>query len=139
VKVHAPGAEPVILNDLIEILSDGRFRLQGRREDLIKVGGKRDSLTGLTAILLEMDGVIDGAFVMPASLADAARPLVIAVAPGLTAKAILGALRQRVDPAFIPRRVILVDSLPRDALGKLTKARLEEFLSVHGEAEAGRA
>lgn len=141
VKVHAPGAAPVALNDLIDILPDGRFQLQGRREDLVKVGGKRDSLAGLTSILLEIDGVRDGAFVMPASSAsvDAPRPFAIVAAPGLTPKAILGALRQRIDPAFIPRRVIMVDSLPRDALGKLPKARLDELLSVYGEAEADGA
>ena len=140
VKVHMPGAVPVALNDLIEILPDSRFRLLGRREDLVKVGGKRDSLAGLTAILLEIDGVRDGAFVMPKlSSAEAARPFAIVAAPGLTAKALLTALRQRIDPAFIPRRVIMVDALPRDALGKLPKARIDELLFVHGEAEADGA
>jgi acyl-coenzyme A synthetase/AMP-(fatty) acid ligase len=141
VKVYAPHAAPVALNDLIEILPDGRFCLQGRREDLVKVGGKRDSLAGLTAILLEIDGVHDGAFIMPISsdTAGAARPFAIVAAPGLGPKAILDALRQRIDPAFVPRRVIMVDSLPRDGLGKLPKARLEELLSVQGEAEADGA
>jgi acyl-coenzyme A synthetase/AMP-(fatty) acid ligase len=140
VKVHMPGAAPVALNDLIEISPDSRFRLLGRREDLVKVGGKRDSLAGLTSILLEIDGVRDGAFVMPVSpVADAARPFAIVAAPGLTPKIILAALRQRIDPAFIPRRLIMVDSLPRDALGKLPKARIDELLSVHGEAEADGA
>jgi acyl-coenzyme A synthetase/AMP-(fatty) acid ligase len=135
--VHMAGIAPIALTDLIEILADGRFRLLGRREDLVKVGGKRSSLAGLTSTLLEIDGVCDGAFVMPASsVADAARPYAIVAAPGLSAKAIVTALRQRIDPAFIPRRVIMVDSLPRNALGKLLKSRIEELLSVHGDAEA---
>jgi acyl-coenzyme A synthetase/AMP-(fatty) acid ligase len=52
-----------------------------------------------------------------------------AVAPGLSAEFILSALRQRIDPAFLPRPLHLVESLPRNAAGKLTRERLETMVA----------
>ena len=40
---------------------------------------------------------------------------------------IVAALRDRVDAAFLPRRIVHVDALPREATGKLTRARLGEL------------
>jgi acyl-coenzyme A synthetase/AMP-(fatty) acid ligase len=54
------------------------------------------------------------------------------VAPGLTSEFILAALRQRIDPAFLPRPLCLVDALPRNATGKLTRARLDALVAKAG-------
>ncbi|MEJ0070360.1 MAG: AMP-binding protein [Pseudomonadota bacterium] len=126
---------PLPLNDVLTFEPDGTFRLLGRREDMIKVGGKRASLAALTAHLLGIDGVQDGMMVMPDATGsdDAPRPCAIVVAPTLTPRAILDALRRRVDPVFVPRRVVLVEALPRDALGKLPKARLAALLGTASE------
>jgi acyl-coenzyme A synthetase/AMP-(fatty) acid ligase len=55
------------------------------------------------------------------------RLMAVAVAPGLSAAEILRALRRQIDPAFLPRPLILVDVLPRDRLGKLPRAALLEL------------
>jgi acyl-coenzyme A synthetase/AMP-(fatty) acid ligase len=36
-------------------------------------------------------------------------------------------LRQRLDAAFLPRRILRVADLPRDPTGKLPEARLAEL------------
>jgi acyl-coenzyme A synthetase/AMP-(fatty) acid ligase len=51
------------------------------------------------------------------------------VAPGLTSEALLAALRQRIDAAFLPRPLHFVDELPRNETGKLPRRALEEFES----------
>ena len=91
------------------------------------MAGKRSSLGHLNYHLNSIDGVRDGAFWLPP--ADAARRRRAAGrlrgrADGCRASAILAALRQRVDAAFLPRRIVTVDALPRDATGKLPAARL---------------
>jgi hypothetical protein len=48
----------------------------------------------------------------------------IVVAPNVDAATILAALRERIDPAFLPRPLHLVDTLPRNALGKLPRAEI---------------
>jgi acyl-coenzyme A synthetase/AMP-(fatty) acid ligase len=116
-----PGLGEVPLGDALEPLADGRFRLLGRLADMVKLGGKRASLAALNHALLGIPGVEDGAFVAPADVESnpAARLTAYVVAPGCTAAEILGLLRGRLDPAFLPRRLALVAALPRDPLGKL--------------------
>ncbi|MBV8167788.1 MAG: AMP-binding protein [Alphaproteobacteria bacterium] len=134
-QVEVPGMRGAVpLADVLALDPDGGFELLGRIGDLIKVGGKRGSLTALTNALLAIDGVTDGVVVMPdeegAPEGDGAmRPVALAVAPGLTAGDVLKALRRLVDPAFVPRRAILLDALPRDALGKLQRAEVTALLT----------
>jgi len=124
--VAAPFAAPTALNDVIEQLDNEQFRLLGRRTDLIKLGGRRASLSGLNRILTGIDGVIDGVFIAPDGLDDrpTARMLAFVVAPGCSPDAILAILRERIDPAFLPRRVVAVGALPRDEVGKLPRQAL---------------
>jgi acyl-coenzyme A synthetase/AMP-(fatty) acid ligase len=121
-----PGIGEVALSDALEFDADGRFRLMGRLSDLVKLGGKRASLAELNRMLAGVQGVVDGVFVAPEDLDSnpTSRLTAYVVAPGRSADDILGALRGRVDPAFLPRRMILVDELPRDGLGKLPKQAL---------------
>ena len=52
------------------------------------------------------------------------RLVAFVVAPQLSrASTIVAALRERVDAAFLPRRVVHVPALPREATGKLPAAR----------------
>jgi acyl-coenzyme A synthetase/AMP-(fatty) acid ligase len=119
---------PTPLQDVIEVLGDGtRFLLHGRTADMVNVAGKRNSLGYLTHQLLSVEGVRDGVFYLPGEQeADGVtRVMAFAVAPGLEAKAIMAALRERIDAAFLPRPLVLVDALPRESTGKLTRASLE--------------
>jgi acyl-coenzyme A synthetase/AMP-(fatty) acid ligase len=54
------------------------------------------------------------------------------VAPGLSRERLLAALRRRVDPAFLPRPLVLLERLPRAASGKLPRAALEALARAHG-------
>ncbi len=129
--VVASGAEPVALADELEPLGPGRFRLLGRRADVVKLGGRRASLTGLNRILTGLAGVADGSFVVPDDLdrRSNARLLAIVVAPGRSGPSILAELRRQMDPLFLPRRVVRVDALPRNALGKLPRHALLALLA----------
>ncbi|MFH5923429.1 AMP-binding protein [Roseomonas xinghualingensis] len=128
VSALVPGLpEPVPLADLVEISADGRFRLIGRRGDMVKRGGKRASLAGLNRVLSEIEGVEDGVFLAPSDLEEnpSARLAAYVVAPGRTNADIVAALRERVEAVFLPRPVVLVEKLPRNELGKITRRSLE--------------
>jgi acyl-coenzyme A synthetase/AMP-(fatty) acid ligase len=56
--------------------------------------------------------------------ATARRVAALVVAPTLDRASILAALRETVDPVFLPRPLHLVQSLPRNATGKLPRAAL---------------
>jgi len=123
-------AAAVRLADVIALEADGRFRLLGRSGDLLKVAGKRMSLAELNHRLLAVPGVEDGVVFLPDPTDDATvlRPAALVVAPTLAETQILEALRQCVDPAFLPRPLRRVERLPRNELGKLPRARLLELL-----------
>lgn len=127
--VSAPFMDDVVLADVLEPTGGG-FRLLGRRTDVVKLGGRRASLPGLNQVLLAVEGVLDGAFVVPDDLdaRSTARLLAVVVAPSRTGAAILAALRLVVDPVFLPRRVICVDRMPRNEMGKLPRGALLALL-----------
>jgi len=130
-EVTAPHATPAPLDDAVELLDLDRFRLLGRRQDIVKLGGRRASLAGLNRILLGLDGVEDGTFLQPPDQASngAARLIAVVVAPGLSPGGITHALRGHIDPIFLPRRIINVPALPRNEFGKLRQERLLELLA----------
>ncbi|MFC5524179.1 AMP-binding protein [Rhodanobacter ginsengisoli] len=123
-----------ILADIVS-LSDGgrRFRLCGRHADMLEIAGKRASLGDLSRRLLAIPGVKDGV-VFQLDGGDALgvhRIAALVVAPGLDEHVILDALRQAIDPLFLPRPLRLVDALPRNETGKLPRAALLELLHRH--------
>jgi acyl-coenzyme A synthetase/AMP-(fatty) acid ligase len=134
---HLPG--PVILADQVELLRDDSFRLLGRQTDVVKLAGKRASLAGLSAILRGIEGVEDGAFFAPDDLDSnpRARLAALVVAPTRSADEIASALRARVEAPFLPRRVVKVDSLPRNEVGKLPRSALAELLRRDGTNPVG--
>ena len=121
---HVP--EPTLLADVIEVIDSTRFRLLGRSNDLINIAGKRSSLAHLNYHLNMIPGVLDGAFWLPPDDATGGvvRLIAFVVAPMFEQQAlhdrVLAGLRERVDAAFLPRRVVRVPELPREpSTGKL--------------------
>lgn len=115
------------LADRLRLTSDTTFELEGRAGDVVNIGGKRASLEGLNRLLLSIDGVIDGAIFEPPAVADSTREqrlMALVVAPAVTRAELLASLRAQIDAAFLPRPLLRVDSLPRNAQGKLPKAEL---------------
>ncbi len=130
---HVP--QPTQLADVLEVLDAQHFRLLGRSNDLVNIAGKRSSIGHLNYHLNAIDGVVDGAFWMPperAGDAEVVRLVAFVVAPQLSDGAIVAALRQRVDAAFLPRRIVQVASLPRDPTGKLPAERLAALAAAPG-------
>ncbi|WP_326538362.1 AMP-binding protein [Pseudorhodoferax sp.] len=129
--------QPTPLADVLELQDGQHFRLLGRRGDLIHVAGKRSSLAHLNFQLGRVPGVLDGAFWLPDDVADGVvRPVAFVVAPGLGAHEVIAGLRARLEAVFVPRRVVLLHSLPREATGKLTAAALQALARQHGVAGA---
>jgi acyl-coenzyme A synthetase/AMP-(fatty) acid ligase len=129
---HVPQATP--LADVLEVIDAQTFRLLGRSNDLVNIAGKRSSIGHLNFHLNAIEGVLDGSFWMPPESSDAAgvaRLVAFVVAPGVPTERLRAALRQRVDAAFLPRRIVAVDALPREATGKLTAARLAQLAAAH--------
>jgi acyl-coenzyme A synthetase/AMP-(fatty) acid ligase len=123
-----------VLSDIVEQAADGTFTLHGRMADLVNIAGKRTSLASLSHHLNNIPGVRDGVFVMPEESANSlTRTIAFVVAPDISRETVLAALRLCVDPAFLPRQLFFVESLPRNATGKLTRLALNQLLRQYAQ------
>ena len=119
-----------LLHDRVEMRGDQQFTLLGRSADLIEVAGKRASLADITRRISAIPGVADVAVYQPdAAPGTANRVAALVVSRGVTEKQILAALSAGLDPVFLPRPLVFVDAIPRDALGKIPRARLRDALN----------
>ncbi|HTE13762.1 MAG TPA: beta-hydroxyacyl-ACP dehydratase, partial [Burkholderiales bacterium] len=119
--------EPVHLNDRLLHMEGDCFDLEGRLSDMVKIGGKRASLSALSLELAAIPGVLDGVFFVPDPQSYNARLSAFVVAPNVADHDIIAALRKRVDPVFLPRPLIRVGQLPRNATGKLTRDSMADL------------
>ncbi|MBK1735666.1 hypothetical protein CKO15_10295 [Halorhodospira abdelmalekii] len=118
------------LHDVLELDPNGPgFFLHGRSRDMLKIAGKRHSAAALSALLQAAPGVRDAVILPPEDNPwDPARVAALVVAAPPDAAAVKGWLREHVDPVFLPRPLLFVDTLPRDPSGKLPRAALIELL-----------
>ena len=113
-------------NDYITVHQADRFTLQGRKQDMINIAGKRASLAHLNHHLLAIGLVQDGCFYLPAAKHPSTRLVAFVVSQTPEHKAaIVQALKAAIDPIFLPRQVYFVDQLPRNATGKLPLSALD--------------
>lgn len=127
---HVEGLVP--LSDVLELHSPTRFILLGRHTDMVNIAGKRTSLAHLTHHLNSIPGVTDGALYWPQNSnqdaqARTQRPIAFVVAPTLSEAELTRALRERIDPAFMPRPVYFLPQLPRNHTGKLPQQALADL------------
>ncbi|SPA42984.1 putative enzyme; Acyl-coenzyme A synthetases/AMP-(fatty) acid ligases domain [Cupriavidus taiwanensis] len=133
--------QPVPLGDAIAPLDAQRFLLHGRKADLLNIAGKRTSLGYLNHQLTAIDGVRDGAFFMPADAHEGdthghvVRLVAVVVAPGVAPARLQQALRERIDPAFMPRPLYFAERLPRNAAGKLPREALAALVATLSGAQ----
>lgn len=110
------------ITDRLEVSPGGRFRLIGRKADLVNIAGKRTTLGELNRRLLAIPGVVDGCFVQPDP--ERERLAALVVAPTLEEAELLRQLALCMDPVFLPRPLVKLATLPRTDTGKLPRQLL---------------
>lgn len=129
--VRAPWAQgidvPTRTEDRITLETNG-FVHRGRMDDVVKVAGRRVALGDMVARTLEAPGVDDAAAsVLPAT--DGRGVMIgLAVATTHDATFVREHLARWFEPSVIPRVLVCVPTLGRDATGKLPLARLQTLL-----------
>ena len=111
--------------DLGRLDDEGFLWLVGRSSDLVISGGLNVYPAEVEAVIEEAPGVVESA-VIGAPHADLGEAVVaIVVADGKVCEEdILATLTGRLARFKQPRRVIFVEALPRNAMGKVVKAEL---------------
>ena len=118
-----------ITGDLGMFSADGYLTIVGRQKDLIIAGGMNIYPVEVEAALDALPGVLESAVIgVPhADLGEAVLAVVVArPGPAPDPAALLAALGQGLARFKLPRRIVLVASLPRNAMGKVQKAALRQ-------------
>jgi 4-coumarate--CoA ligase (photoactive yellow protein activation family) len=123
-----PGSGPYLGADLIAPAAGGGFHLLGRRDGVAKIAGKRVSLREIEEFLLGVPGVRDSAAMVRPSSGTRGEEIWVAVAAdGVTLAQLRTSLSTRLDPVALPRRIRILQALPREETGKLVHERLLEL------------
>lgn len=119
-----------ITGDLGRIDARGYVHIVGRGKDLIISGGFNVYPKEVEAEIDAMPGVVESAVIgLPHPDLGEGVTAVVVVVEGASAPAedaVIAALRDRLARFKQPRRVLFVDDLPRNAMGKVQKAKLRE-------------
>jgi acyl-coenzyme A synthetase/AMP-(fatty) acid ligase len=145
-ETHANGVQlnaaylqqPVLLDDMLNIQTNGHFKVVGRATDLVKVGGKRASIAELNQRLQAIPGITDGCF-FRIERADAELRLGAIVVSKLDIEIIIKTLKQHLDEVFLPRTVYYTDTIPRNSMGKLVDAEITTLVKQLRESPEFRS
>lgn len=122
--LHSSQPRPFVTSDLARSVPDG-FDLIGRADGVIKAGGKRVSLREVEERAVALAGVSDAAALGQEVGGARGQEVWLAVAArGVTADQVRRELARWLDPLALPRRLRVVNALPREENGKLPRTRL---------------
>ena len=120
----------------IAVIEDGYFRIMGRSSvDIIKSGGYKLSALEIEGVLLTHDDVREVAVIgIPDDTWGEAVVAVMSLRQG--ARLALDELKSwcegRMSAYKIPKKIQILDALPRNAMGKVTKPELAQRLTGQG-------
>ncbi len=118
-----------ITGDMGQFEPDGYLRLVGRAKDLIISGGLNIYPKEIEEAIDAIEGVVESAvFGIPHSDFGEAVAAAVTIKPGaaITAEDIVAKLRTQRAAFKTPKRVFIVDELPRNAMSKVQKNVLRE-------------
>ena len=125
-----------VTGDLGYLTEDGRLYLVGRQSDMIISGGYNVYPTEVEAALIDVEGVLEAA-VFGLKHPDFGEAVAAAVAPrpgaSLVEADLIKAARASLAGYKTPKRVFLMDALPRNAMGKTDRKALRaQFADAFG-------
>ncbi len=126
-----------VTGDIADIADDGRVSLIGRAKDLVITGGFNVYPKEVELLIDLMPGITESA-VIGVPHPDFGEAVVAVVAAKdrseLEAPTMISSLRGQLAAFKVPKRIFVVDELPRNAMGKVQKSLLrEQYKSTFAE------
>jgi crotonobetaine/carnitine-CoA ligase len=119
--------------DLVTPHADGYITFADRSKDMLKVGGENVAASEIERVAAMVPGVTEVAVVAGSDPGLDEVPIAFVIG-GPTAAGLDDAVRDACADQLadfkVPRRVILVDEMPRSTLGKVNKAELRRSLQA---------
>ena len=114
---------------------DGYLTIAARAKDVIITGGLNVYPKEVEDVLDQLDGVLESAVVgVPdPDFGEAVVAVIVPTAASTRDEAALrSGARNRLAAYKVPKRVLFLDALPRNSMGKVEKARLRQSLTASG-------
>jgi len=115
------------------VLDRGSYRILGRSSvDILKTGGEKISALEIEEVLRAHPHVIDAAVVGvpdPDWGERVCAAVMVRPSAPITAEQVRSFARARLAPYKVPKDVVLIDDLPRNAMGKVTKPDVQALFS----------
>ncbi|MDX1645651.1 MAG: acyl-CoA synthetase [Longimicrobiales bacterium] len=115
------------------VVEDGAYRILGRSSvDILKTGGEKVSALEIEDVIRSFAGVEDCAVVgVPdPRWGDRVCAAVVASQPmSMRVEALRTFVRERLAPYKVPKDVLVVQDLPRNAMGKVTKPAVRDLFT----------
>ncbi|XBI96975.1 hypothetical protein VPH35_033189 [Triticum aestivum] len=109
---------------------DGYIEIKDRSKDVIISGGENICSKELEEVLLQHSAVADAAVVAMPHQHWGETPCAFLVArdkaAGVCKDEVIAFCRERMSRFMVPRKVVVIDALPRNALGKVEKVKLRD-------------
>ena len=117
--------------DLARIDDDGYFWIIGRSKDVIISGGENIHPAELENVLADCPQIAEAAVVgvEDPKWGEAACACVVRKESRSTKQGVLALFQDRLAKFKHPRRVVFLDSLPRNAMGKVQKQDLKRLIA----------
>ncbi|MDO6748501.1 AMP-binding protein [Gilvimarinus sp. 1_MG-2023] len=138
-SAHLGGLHEFVMGDKVEFLADGRFHLLGRADTVVKVEGKRLSLSEMEARLSEHPWVQESRVAVVRGRRDEVGMVVALSEVGLSAlhnekklfinTTLKNHLSTYFERPLLPRRWRYFTTLPRNNQGKVVAATIQQLLS----------
>jgi 3-hydroxymyristoyl/3-hydroxydecanoyl-(acyl carrier protein) dehydratase len=129
------------LNDQLDMYADGRFTLLGRTDRIVKIEEKRLSLTELEQRITSTPWVSEAFTLALSKSRDIVGAAVVLTPEGHQQLAANGQnalikqlrtqLRRWFDAVVVPRKWLIIDSLPLSPQGKINQALLKTLLDLN--------
>jgi amino acid adenylation domain-containing protein len=132
---QADGASAYLTGDLGTMDADGLLRFLGRKDDMLKIRGHRVDPNGVATVLRACPGVSDAAVLAQRDHDGAARLLGAVVAHDQPAESLAALLADRLPEAQRPSRLIIVETLPLTANGKVDRKALMNLFAASRSRE----
>jgi long-chain acyl-CoA synthetase len=117
--------------DIVQIDTDGFVTIVDRIKEMIIVGGFKVAPSEVEDLLRDYEGVADLAIVgIPA--ADGEEEVVAAIVPEpgatLDEAAFRAYARERLTPYKVPKRIVILDELPKSLIGKVLRKKVRDAI-----------
>jgi acyl-CoA synthetase (AMP-forming)/AMP-acid ligase II len=116
--------------DLAVVHADGRVDLVDRTNDVINSGGEKVFSADVERALSDLDGLVEVAVVASPDphWGEVVTAVVVADGPPPSLEALQAHARARLADFQVPRRMVVLDGLPRTASGKVSKREIRSSL-----------